>query len=159
MTMSMARGQVLSWLHDEESLVTSQRIQQHCRKYNDDNDNNDDNNDADNDNGDGYALSRREGSDLLQELFIDDDASASGDENSSKYIATICTAESFMTKTNTKPVTDAIVTPVKGNRGGSDSDSGTATATGGGEYKTTGTLYVIRNVEYQYQLLFTFDLI
>jgi len=95
------KEQVLSWLDDEESLVTSQRIQQHCRNSNEDG--------ADA-NDDGHALSRRAASDLLQEVFL---LGASSCGQQDKYVATLCTADTFI-----------------GNDDNSGSDDG---------YKTTGT--------------------
>ena len=112
---SGVKEQVLSWLHDDESLVTSQRIQQHCRNYNNDNDN-------DNNDDDGHAISRYEGSQLLRELFLDgvrEDGSNSNSNSNNKYIPTLCTINEY-------------TTPVS-----SDNQGGIPH-----EYKTTGTFYV-----------------
>eukprot|EP00537_Pseudo-nitzschia_pungens_P001208 CAMPEP_0172370164 /NCGR_PEP_ID=MMETSP1060-20121228/36716_1 /TAXON_ID=37318 /ORGANISM="Pseudo-nitzschia pungens, Strain cf. cingulata" /LENGTH=547 /DNA_ID=CAMNT_0013095357 /DNA_START=21 /DNA_END=1664 /DNA_ORIENTATION=+ len=73
----MAEQQVLSWLHDEESLVTSQRIQHHC-VFGMDSESESDETER--------PISRREGSELLRKLF---------EKDPSKYVATVCTVERF----------------------------------------------------------------
>eukprot|EP00751_Fragilariopsis_kerguelensis_P014721 CAMPEP_0170777352 /NCGR_PEP_ID=MMETSP0733-20121128/11730_1 /TAXON_ID=186038 /ORGANISM="Fragilariopsis kerguelensis, Strain L26-C5" /LENGTH=551 /DNA_ID=CAMNT_0011120539 /DNA_START=16 /DNA_END=1671 /DNA_ORIENTATION=+ len=85
------KERVLSWLHDDEALVTSQRIQQECRKYDDENDSTE-----------GQALSRYEGSQLLNALFVAGEEEISqedshGNISSNKYIATLCTIHEYTT--------------------------------------------------------------
>jgi hypothetical protein len=125
---SGVKEQVLSWLQDEESLVTSQRIQQQCRRYNNDNDNNDNNDD-------GHAISRYEGSQLLRELFMDGVREGDGSNNNSnsnnKYIPTLCTINEY-------------TTPVSSDKKGGLPH----------EYKTTGTLpFTLRYVTLRYVTL------
>ena len=89
LSLSMAKEQVLSWLHDEESLVTSQRIQQHCQKDSDDgngNGNDDATENDDDDDDEDLLVNRREGSLLLREIYETDPCN---------YVATLCTFETF----------------------------------------------------------------
>ena len=132
MTMTSSAGnvnaavkeRVLSWLHDDEALVTSQRIQQECRQF-------DDENDA----SEGQALSRYEGSQVLTALFDageeKEEEDSHGNITNNKYIATLCTVHEYTT-----PVIldDNMWGDGQGGEGGMEHTD---------EYKTTGTFIYI----------------
>lgn len=74
------KDQVLSWLNDEETVVTAQRISQTTTRTT--TNNNDDNSSG------GGGLSRKDASELLKTIWNEVE-----DEDDEKYLATICTME------------------------------------------------------------------